>query len=172
MRRIFLLLCLTLFAAPVFAVDNSTLPVCGTCSASETFANKDIGGIKYPLIAPQAVVGGGCTPYHLSGGTAATTNSTNIKSSAATLCDLTILNTTATVYYLKIYDLATAPTCSSATGLKHVYPVPSSNGGLQRSLPLGGEAYASGLGFCVTGGGGDTDNTSAATGVYIEGSYK
>jgi hypothetical protein len=123
-----------------------------------------------------AATTGGCTPYHLSGGTAASTNSTAIKAAAAgTLCDLTLINTTATIYYLKLYDSAGAPTCSSATGLKHVYPIPasatSSGAGIQRTMTFG-EAYTSGIGFCVTGGGGDTDNTNAATGVYIEASYK
>lgn len=160
-----------LLVSPVLAADNSTLPVCGTCSASETFANKDVGGVKFPQTNPTAVAGQGCTPYHLSGGTAATNNSTNIKSSTGSLCDMTVINTTATVYYLKIYDSSTAPTCSSATGLKHVYPIPASGGGIQRSLPMQ-EAYASGIGFCVTAGGTDTDNTSAATGVFIEASYK
>ncbi len=35
-------------SAPALAADNSTLPVCGSCAASETFANKDIGGVKFP----------------------------------------------------------------------------------------------------------------------------
>lgn len=128
------------------------------------------------LTQPQAATSGGCTPYHLSGGTAATTNSTNIKSTAGNLCDITPINTTTTIYYLKIYDSSAAPTCSSATNIKHVYPIPpaASTGaasGIERSLALG-ESYANGIGFCVTGGGTDTDNTSAATGVYIEASFK
>jgi hypothetical protein len=119
----------------------------------------------------------GCTPYHLSGGSAASTNSTEIKGVPARLCDLTLINTTTTLYYLRLYDTATAPTCSSATGVKHVYPIPfgatNAGGGIQRTLGTsGGEAYANGIGFCLTGAGTDTDTTNAATGVYIEGSYR
>lgn len=35
-------------SAPAVAADNSTLPVCGSCGVSEVFANKDIGGVKFP----------------------------------------------------------------------------------------------------------------------------
>jgi hypothetical protein len=123
----------------------------------------------------------GCTPYHLVNGTAGTNNSTSLTnraSGAATLCSLSAINTTTTTYFLKIYDLATAPTCSSATGVKHVWPIPpgpSSGlvGGISPSTGGAyGEAYSTGIGFCVVGNSGaDNENTSAATGVYINGSY-
>lgn len=122
------------------------------------------------LTTPVPGASGSCTPYHLAGGTAASTNSTNIKASAGTLCHLTAINTTVTTYYLRMYNLAAAPTCSSATGAVHTYPVLPS-GGINIPLPVG-ETYSAGIGFCVTGGGSDTDNTNAATGVYIEASYR
>jgi hypothetical protein len=37
-------------------------------------------------------------------------------------------------------------------------------------LPIGD--YSSGIGFCLTGGGSSTDNTNAATGVYLALLYK
>jgi hypothetical protein len=123
-----------------------------------------------------ARLAGTCAPYHLSGGTSAGTNSTLISANARTLCDLTLLNPTDTPAFLKVYDTATAPTCSSATGLKHVYLIPADSGsngaGLQRTIPNAGEGYVSGLGFCVVGGGTDTDATNAPAGVLIEGSWK
>lgn len=125
-------------------------------------------------VVPTPTVGTGCTPYHLSGGTAASTNSTNIKGSAGVVCVLSAINTTSTLYYLKVYNSASAPTCSSATDLTHVFPIPHNSGagnGMIYPIALN-EVYSTGIGFCVTGGGGDTDNTNAATGVYIEGSYK
>ena len=115
-----------------------------------------------------------CLSYHLSGGTTASTNSNAIKSSAAgTLCVITGVSTSGTLGFLKLYDSAGAPTCSSATGLKHVYPIPAntSGAGINIAVP-DGERYTNGIGFCVTGGGGDTDNTNAPTGIYIEASYK
>jgi hypothetical protein len=120
----------------------------------------------------------GCTPYH-GAATTASTNSTELIGRAARLCDLTVVNTTTTIYYIHVYDVASAPTCTTTgSTLKHTFPIPpaSASGGasgIQRTVGvLGGEAYANGIGYCVTGGGGDGDNTNAAAGVYIEGSYK
>jgi hypothetical protein len=118
-----------------------------------------------------------CLPYHLAGGTAASTNPTSVTTKPTQLCTLALINTTTTLYYLKVYDLATAPTCSSATGIKHVYPIPPASGsggagGLVAPKALFGEWYSLGFAYCVTGGGADTDNTNAAAGIYIEGSYQ
>lgn len=46
--RVLTALALGLLSAPALAADNSTLPVCSSCTASEVFANKDIGGVKFP----------------------------------------------------------------------------------------------------------------------------
>jgi hypothetical protein len=148
-------------------VTTSTDSTIGTVTAVTSITNPVTTNVA-------AATTGGCTPYHLAGGTAASTNSTNIKASAGTLCHLVAINTTATLYYLRLYNLASAPTCSSATGAVHTYPIPASTTGAGFTIPIGafGEAYSTGIGFCVTGGGSDTDNTSAATGIYIEGSYK
>lgn len=122
---------------------------------------------------PTAATTGGATPYHLAGGTAASTNSTSIKGSAGTLYSVSAINTTATLYYLRIYDSSSAPTCSSATGAKHSFPIPASTTGAGFAIPLGavGEIFSSGIGYCVTGGGSDTDNTNAAAGIFINASY-
>ena len=127
----------------------------------------------------QQVGGGGAgaapgTPYHLSGGTTAGTNSTSIKGSAGVLYHVVAINPTATLAYLRLYDSATAPTCSSATGVRHVYPVPANTSGAGFVIPTAGpagEAYVNGIGFCVTGAGGDTDMTNAPAGVFVEASY-
>src|SRR5882757_6433074 len=108
------------------------------------------------------------TPYHLPGGSAATTNSTLIATGPRTLYSVTVINLNATVYYLRLYDLAVAPTASSATGATHSYPIPASTTGAGIQIPFGpGEGYINGLGFVITGGGADTDATVAATGVYV-----
>lgn len=125
-----------------------------------------------PTVTPQPTTGNGCTPYHLSGGTTASNNSTNVKNAAGTLCRFTVISTSATLAYLKVYDSASAPTCSSATNLKHVYPIPAGvSGGGAQVFDSFGEKYGNGISFCVTGGGGDTDNSNAPTGVFVEGSY-
>lgn len=104
---------------------------------------------------------------------AASTNATNIKASAGTVSVISIVNTTATLYYLRMYNLASAPTCSSATGFVNTIPVPASTSGAGIVIPIAvPHAYTTGIGYCLTGGGSSTDNTNAATGVYINIWYK
>lgn len=116
-----------------------------------------------------------CTPF-FGGATTASTNSTEMRGAPAHLCDLTLENTTTTIYYIHIYDVASAPTCST-TGAKHIYPIPPAGAaggasGLQRSIStLAGENYVNGVGYCVTGAGTDGDTTVAAAGVYVNASY-
>lgn len=104
---------------------------------------------------------------------AASTNATNIKASAGTVSVISVVNTTATLYYLRMYNLASAPTCSSATGFVNTIPVPASTSGAGIVIPIAvPHAYTTGIGYCLTGGGSSTDNTNAATGVYINIWYK
>lgn len=110
---------------------------------------------------------GGCTPGHLL--SAATNNSTNVKGSAGTLCSLTIVNTTATLGDLRLYDSATAPTCSSATGVVANFAIQSNATSPGMTVNLGpyGMKFSNGIGFCYTGANADNDNTNAATGANI-----
>lgn len=119
-----------------------------------------------------AATTGGCTPYGLT--SAASTNSTSVKASAGTLCSLSLVNTTATLYYLRLYNAASAPTCSSATNFVLSVPIPASATGAGVVVNTGtfGWAFTTGISFCLTGGGSSTDNTNAAAGVYLAASYK
>lgn len=115
----------------------------------------------------------GLTSYTAAG---ASTNATNVKNAAGTVYGYTLTNTTTTIYYLRMYNLASAPTCSSATGYVSTIPIPpaSAAGGaggreIQKNI---GQAFTTGIGFCVTGGASSTDNTNAATGVFVEILYK
>lgn len=122
-------------------------------------------------VSPVAAPLGGATPFHLI--SAASTNSTNVKNAAGTLYALYLVNTTSTIYYLRLYNLSSAPTCSSATGVTHNIPIPANTSGAGIAVPIGpnGEAYSTGIGYCLTGAFADNDNTNAATGVAINGSY-
>lgn len=123
------------------------------------------------LVAHYAATAGGCTPVHYL--SAATNNSTNVKASAGQLYNnVTVINTTATLYYLKLYDKATAPTCGTDTPVQ-TYPVPASTSGAGVVTPINvGMAFTTGIGFCLVAGLADNDNTSAATGVAINTCYK
>lgn len=120
------------------------------------------------------VTSGGTSVCYLTSG--ASNNATNCKNAAGQLYGYDLINTTTTIYYLRIYNLSASPTCSSATGFVRTIPIPPASaaggaGGIARSLAVG-EAYGTGLGFCLTGGGSSTDNTNAATGVYVTLNYK
>lgn len=98
---------------------------------------------------------------------AASTNATNCKNAAGNVYGFRFVNTTATLYYLRMYNLSSSPTCSSATGFIETIPIPASTSGagIVAIEPMG-EAYSTGIGFCFTGGSSSTDNTNAATGVF------
>lgn len=142
-----------------------------------TWDQLQVDASKFLKVVVQATTSGGCLPYHLSGGTTASNNSSNIKPSPGNLCSIAVFNdgtgSATAVNYLKIYDSASAPTCSSATNIKHVIPIPVSAtvGGLIWSIAIN-ESYSNGIGFCVVSTGADTGNGNAQTGIYVEASYK
>jgi hypothetical protein len=100
---------------------------------------------------------------------AATTNATSCKAAAGNLYGYDLINTTTTLYYLRLYNLATAPTCSSATGFIRSIPSPpassaGSAGGVIRQFVIPVH-YGTGIAFCLTSGSGSTDNNAAAVGI-------
>jgi len=99
---------------------------------------------------------------------AATLNPTLVHAGYTNLYSLVPINTTTTLYYLKLYNKATAPSCGTDTPVWTI-PVPygASNSGGGVALPTGGLLFPTGLGFCLTGGLADNDTTNAATGVAI-----
>jgi hypothetical protein len=101
---------------------------------------------------------------------AATTNATNCKAGAGNFYGYDLINTTTTLYFLRLYNLSSAPTCSSATGFIRSIPIPPAGsagqaGGAIRQfvIPVN---YTTGIGFCLTSGSSSTDNNAAATGVF------
>lgn len=107
---------------------------------------------------------------------AASNNTTNCKNAAGNLYGFEFWNTTTTVYYLRLYNLSTSPTCSSATGFIRSIPIPpAASAGL-----VGGAVnnyvvpvnFSTGIGYCITGGSSSTDNTNAAVGIFGEIRYK
>ncbi len=138
----------------------------GTGVLRVTLANDSTG-----IVAPVPTTSGGTSVCYIT--SAASTNATNCKGSAGQVYSYHVINTTATLYYLRIYNLSSSPTCSSATGFVQTIPIPASANGAGVVIPLAvGEAYGTGIGFCLTGGGSSTDNTNAATGLYVSINYK
>lgn len=105
---------------------------------------------------------------------AASTNATNCKASPGNIYAIQLTNTTTTNYFLRLYNASGTPTCSSATGFVETLPAlgATANGGINGRVVPPGEAFDTGIAFCLTGGGSSTDNTNAATGVYVTIKYK
>lgn len=92
-------------------------------------------------------------------------NSTVVWTGNAQLRTLLAVNTTSTVYYLKLYAKATAPTCGTDIPL-FTLPLGPTYGGV--GVPSNvGLSFPAGLGMCLTGGIADNDTTPAAAGVAI-----
>lgn len=99
--------------------------------------------------------------------TTASTNGATCKAASGYLAGWWFVNTTATLGYIKVYNLAANPTCSSATGFLFSIPVPASatGAGIVVIVP-NTMAFSTGLALCGTGGGSSTDNTNAPAGIY------
>lgn len=125
-----------------------------------------------PAAAQQSVTpvggaaGGPWMAHYLS---AANTNATLVAAGAHNVYQIIAINTTGTIYYLKFYDKALAPTCGTDTP-SLTLPVPfgqsSSGGGFVIPMPTGSR-FLAGVGFCLVGGIADNDNSNAATGIAI-----
>lgn len=156
------------WSAPVTVINGGTFAVQNTAATpAGTNLTGDVG--------LQSRTTGGDTPYGLQA--TASTNSTLVSTGAHTIKGMNLLNTTTTIYYLRMYDSAGAPTCSSATGFVRTWPIPPAGaaggaGGIAAALSPSGVAVTAGLSFCVTGGPTSTDNTNAAVGVFINLDYK
>ena len=146
-----------------------------SASVAESAVYAECGQAAYsavtpPLIRPQVQdttgaqcdSGSGAAPSHVL--SAASTNSTSVKASAGIIYGLTAVNTNATTAYLKLYNIATAPTCNSSAV---AYTVPLPQNAVVNITPVGGIYFSTGIGLCITGGIADTDNTNATTGIAV-----
>lgn len=96
---------------------------------------------------------------------AASTNATNVKTSAAGLFGYNIVNTNASARYVKFYNLATAPTVGSSTvALTVMIPGSSQVSVSFGDVPL---SLGTGLSFAMTANATDTDATAVGAGDLI-----
>ena len=97
---------------------------------------------------------------------AASTNSTLIYPSPALLQGIIIGNTTATTYFLKMYNKRTAPVCGTDIPVMRIPIPPNTVGGIV-AVSTDAVVFPLGVGFCLTGALPDADTTVAATGVAM-----
>lgn len=163
-------------------------------SGGSTFAADDIGpGVLHPRVKvewgvdgtvndtsatnpmPVQVVTtttGGATAFRLNGG-AASTNATSVKASAGKLMSLCVVNTNASLRYLKFYNKASAPTVGTDTPvLTYAVPASTTGAGFVLHMPPDGIAFTTGIAYATTTAGGDSDTGAITAGdLYINGSY-
>lgn len=118
------------------------------------------------VTAVYAQTSGGYTPGKLI--SAASTNATSIKASAGTLGFLVVLNTNASVRYLKLYNKSSAPTVGTDTPVI-VIPIPgdAAGGGVAVPIPTQGIAFSSGIAFALTTGSADSDTGAVGAGDVV-----
>ncbi len=160
---------LALGAAQI-AVLLAILAVLCALFARPAHAQGGNGGTAVVAPITTAGTGGAALTCYITSG--ASTNATNCKAAPGNVYTIRLINTTATVYFLRMYNLAAAPTCSSATGFMESIPIPASATGAGIAITQYPQGYTTGIGFCLTGGGASTDNSNAVTGVYVAILYK
>lgn len=103
-----------------------------------------------------------------------TTNHANCKASAGNIVGVEAISTSASIGFIKLYNLATDPTCSSATGFIRDIPIPAAatGAGIYLNYIFAPEAFSTGIGYCITAAGGSTDNSAAPAGIFITFRYK
>ena len=89
---------------------------------------------------------------------AATTNATSVKASAGTVYSVTASNTGAAAAFVKLYNLATAPTVGTST-IAITISVPA-GGTTNLSFGAAGARFSTGIGLSITNLGTDADATA------------
>lgn len=95
---------------------------------------------------------------------AASTNATNLKGTAGRIYGYHLVNTSASVKYVRLYNKATAPTVGTDSPAA-VIPIPA-NGSVivDHTVPM---SFATGMGYSITGSFADLDATAVAAGEVI-----
>lgn len=103
----------------------------------------------------------GASATHLV--SAATTNSTLVKSSAGKVLGWYFANTTASWIYVKLHNQTTAPT--AGTGVVRTIAVPPN--GISQFFSEGGITFATGIGMTAVAGIADSDNTAITASALV-----
>lgn len=141
---------------PSHAVTLSSLPA---LAAGTNLVGDVAGGVR--TTATNALL-----RYKLL--TASGTNAAAVKASAGRVYGWQFSNTTASYKYVKLYNLAVAPTVGTSVPVETLAIPP--NGAIQYDSAIGIH-HATGIAIAVTGGAADTDATAVAANDVIGGLY-
>jgi hypothetical protein len=159
---------------PVMTVGQSTAaslqmtPVQATASSLQTTATLATGANLVGKVNITTQTTGGATSFTLI--SAATTNATSVKTTAGVLYMLTATNNSATVAFLKMYNLTTAPTVGTSTPVM-TFMIPP-NGGVMVPIPPTGITFGTGIAYALTGLPTLADTTAVALSqIQLNGAY-
>lgn len=93
---------------------------------------------------------------------AASTNATNVKTTNANVASLNLVNTTASLRYFKVFNLATAPTMGTSTPVLNYAITPNSS--VSIDCGFGGIRLSNGLSYAITAGQALLDTTAVGAG--------
>lgn len=151
-------------AVQVAGVYNTSLPTLTNGqggavqldSSGRLFVNCATGCSASSTIALVPATSGGLTLKHFVA--AASDNATSAKASAGQLYEVHVYNNAAYPVYLKLYNSASSPTGCGSSNLKQVFGVQAGTEFHAESPE--GWAYAAGIGYCLTKGITDADDTA------------
>lgn len=140
--------------ADIGLISNTMeMPTTGQLSAGTNLI-----GAEAP--SASATVGTGTT--HAKIKSAASNNATLVKAGAGKLFRYTFRNVVATVRYAKIYNKATVPVPGTDVGATLLETIVIPPNGVATYLNPIGKAFSAGLGYAITAGVAETDNTAVA----------
>src|SRR5580692_1211515 len=135
---------------------TNAIQIAGVYNTSLPTLTNGQGGAAGGTISLVPHTSGGLTTKHFVA--AASDNATNVKSSAGQVYNIHVYNNAAYPVYLKLYNASSSPTGCAATNLTKVIGVQAGT-----ELNLNSEegfAFGTGIGYCLTKGITDTDDTA------------
>lgn len=147
------------YAFPAVNVQQATAANLQATVAQATAANLNATVVQATAANLNATVTQ-LTPTTSFTNSAATTNATSVKASAGTVFGVTASNINAAARFLKLYNLAVAPTVGTSVPVLTI-PIPA---GSVVTVPLGtlGARFTTGIAFAITAAAADTDTTVVA----------
>lgn len=163
---------------PTGASTSAKQPALGTAgtASADVITIQGIASMTKLLVTPDAgstvqPVAGTASGASISAfNSAASNNLTAVKASAGNIYSIIAINTTATIYYLKLFD--GTPTMGATNAIGNI-PIPANTSAAGVVIPIPvGLSFATNISVALTGGIALNDNTNAATGVAVNIIYK
>jgi len=150
----------TAHAGVVSCVNTTTGLAAQVSVANATTPGRATSGNSSPVVQPSAP-NSGATAFPII--SAASTNATSVKTSAATVFSCQLGNTGAGVAFVKIYNKASAPTVGTDTPVKTlIVPGNAAGAGSNPTFGPGGFALGTGFALAITGLAPNSDTTAVA----------